>query len=389
MHARQSSSVGEDVLRDTLDSTRAVLAESVGQEATLRVFALRDTLLEYASTEHTTEDKELQLDWDLYRDVPGALEEEEEQLLDYFRKLKFIYLEQETKLRFLAGLQDDPETGQEPQILSTADVAQREHDCKRVKQQLVDAKQRVRDVRAGIDQLADEMEEPWQALERASAEASDLVSHITDMELELAKIKVAEGVHGTMTTQEAETVADDQILAMQSLDDETTQTMRDVDHAKKELADSLKALERLKVERGAAEKLANDAKLGMGRDRGRDWELERMCAKHAANLESLQEALAIRSITAPSATLLRIEYAQRTPAPKRARTSRLSARPSLGEGEALVLEFDEPGGQLLHFNVRDAQDAVVPLDADVLAFCDAAVQSNNVALLVQRLWQDV
>ena len=44
---------------------------------------------------------------------------------DYFRKLKFIYLEQETKLRFLADLQDDPETGQEPQILSAADVAHR------------------------------------------------------------------------------------------------------------------------------------------------------------------------------------------------------------------------------------------------------------------------
>ena len=205
-------------------------------------------------------DKELQLDWDLYRDVPEAIVQEEGLLLDYFRKLKFIYLEQETKLRFLADLQDDPETGLEPQILSTADVAHREQECKRVKQQLVEAKTRVRHLRTEIDTIADAMEEPCAALDAEVAEAARLLTDITDMELELAKTKAAERTHGAMTTTEAETVCDDQILAMQAIDDETTRTMQDVEAARKELAESVRTLDRLKAERAAAEKLANDAR---------------------------------------------------------------------------------------------------------------------------------
>jgi len=89
------------------------------------VQALKDRMLHMHDDGDVADDQELQLDWDLYREVPATMEQEEALLLDYFRKLKFIYLELETKLRFLADLQDDPETGQEPQILSTADVTQR------------------------------------------------------------------------------------------------------------------------------------------------------------------------------------------------------------------------------------------------------------------------
>ena len=85
------------------------------------LFALRSALEQYGRNAAGG----IELDWDMYQDWPGGITQEEELLLDYFRKLKFIYLEQETKLRFLADLQDDPETGQEPQILSAADVAQR------------------------------------------------------------------------------------------------------------------------------------------------------------------------------------------------------------------------------------------------------------------------
>ena len=78
--------------------------------------ALKERFQRTTDPEDVLADTELQLDWDLYRDVPDAIVQEEALLLDYFRKLKFIYLEHETKLRFLADLPDDPETGQEPQI---------------------------------------------------------------------------------------------------------------------------------------------------------------------------------------------------------------------------------------------------------------------------------
>ena len=68
--------------------------------------ALKERFQRTTDPEDVLADTELQLDWDLYRDVPDAIVQEEALLLDYFRKLKFIYLEQETKLRFLADLQD-------------------------------------------------------------------------------------------------------------------------------------------------------------------------------------------------------------------------------------------------------------------------------------------
>ena len=288
---------------------------------------------------------------------------------DYFRKLKFIYLEQETKLRFLADLQDDPETGQEPQILSAADVAQREHDCRRVKQQLVEAKRRVRDLREEIDELAAAMAEPWAALEDGAQEAKQLISEISDMELELTRSKAAEGTQSAMTTAEAEALCDEQIVEMQTFDDDTTHKTREMEQCKRELAESLRHLERLKVERSAAEKLANEAQLGAGRDRGRDWEMERVCARHQSMLDHLHETLALQALRAPSAHELELVFAP--------------------HGTTLRLAFDEPGGALVQYAVEDAHGEAIDLSKDTLAFADAALASNLPAALAQRIWQEV
>ena len=271
--------------------------------------ALKERFQRTTDPEDVLADTELQLDWDLYRDVPDAIVQEEALLLDYFRKLKFIYLEQET--------------GQEPQILSTADVAHREQECKRVKQQLVEAKTNVRRLRSDIDEVSDALIEPWEAVEQHTSEAASLLSDITDMELELAKIKAAEGTHGSLTTAEAEAVCDEQILSMQAIDDETTHIVHDMEAAKKELSEALHQLDRLKAERTAAEKLANDARLGMGRDRGRDWELERLCAKHTSTLDALEHALGITQMSAPRPNELHVAITR--PAAKRSRRSTRSA----------------------------------------------------------------
>ena len=53
--------------------------------------ALRERFQRTTDPEDVLADTELQLDWDLYRDVPDAIVQEEALLLDYFRKLKFIY----------------------------------------------------------------------------------------------------------------------------------------------------------------------------------------------------------------------------------------------------------------------------------------------------------
>ena len=246
-----------------------------------------------------------------------------------------------------------------------------EHECKRVKQQLVEAKTRVRELRAEIDHVADAMAEPWSAVERGTSEAHTLLSEITDMELELAKIKAAEGTQGALTTAEAEAVCDEQIVTMQTLDDETTDTVHEMEQAKRELNEALRVLERLKAERSAAEKHANEAKLGMGRDSGRDWELERLCTKHAAMLETLQAALGITRLAAPTPRELHITLA--------APTEQCGQR-------TLQLQFDEPGGALTHVQLLDAKQAPVALSDAVEQYCREAIHTNHAAALVQAVW---
>lgn len=329
------------------------------------LYALRAALEQYG---RAPQRNDLQLDWDLYQDWPGGITQEEQLLLDYFRKLKFIYLEQETKLRFLADLQDDPESGQEPQILSAADVAQREAECKRVKAQLAEAKSRVNDLRAEIDAVADAISGPWAQLQSRAAEASTLLSEIDDMELEIARIKAAEGSHGAMTTAEAEEFCDAQILEMQEYDSRTTDTMREVEHAKKELNDALDQLDRLRIERSTAEKFASDARLG-GRGFARDIELERQCAKNATVLECLQNSLAISHVAAPEPNTLLISFN----APK-------------GPVQNLMLHFDRPGGLLREYEALDGDNAPVPLPDNVRELADGACECNNVGALVQSMW---
>lgn len=45
------------------------------------MYALRDQMLRLSETTEENDDRELQLDWDLYRDVPASMEQEEALLL--------------------------------------------------------------------------------------------------------------------------------------------------------------------------------------------------------------------------------------------------------------------------------------------------------------------
>lgn len=241
--------------------------------------------------------------------------------------------------------------------------------------QLVEAKTRVRELRESIDELADTMKEPWGDLEDGEAEALDLMAGISDMELELARIRAAEGMHGTMTAAEAVAKSEEQVEEMQRIETETSEVTHALEKTKMELKQSSRALERLKAERSAAEKLANEAQLGAGRDRGRDWELERVCARHTTMLHQLHESLALHALHAPTPETLEVVFAP---------TAVDGASPG-----TLRLTWDVPGGQLLGYELEDAHGAPLALSHEASLYVDAALESNQPAALVQRVWQEM
>ncbi len=150
----------------------------------------------------------------------------------------------------------------------------------------------MRALRASIDELADLLAEPYAHLEAQQAEARALIGEINDMELELAQTRALTGsgagagsrwdVHstlpprvGTLTLEEAEQLNEEQLEQMQLLEEATSGAARLAKEKQRELASALRAVERLSLERKREEKYAEE----VGKDGGRDFEVEQLCEK--------------------------------------------------------------------------------------------------------------
>ncbi|PWZ00765.1 hypothetical protein BCV70DRAFT_231569 [Testicularia cyperi] len=361
-----------------------------------------------SSMSQFTGEGELDIDWAVYKEWPEGLVEEERLLLDYFKKLKFIYLEQETKMRFMADIQDDIESGKEATVYSSAEVAERERVAKTLKTQLAEAKMVVRGLRQEVDAAADELFEPWRDVERDTREAETLVKEIADMELELAKIRAQNhgkggnvaaiaGRDGPLTTSEAEEYCDKQIEEMTRLESATAQVKRDMEATKKDIVSSLRAVDRINAERSIAEKYANEAKQGMGVDGGRDLETERLCASHAATIQLLRSLLGIDEIEAVGANEIRITYklpldSQTLEAQQREQQQKANGRRKRKSialpDQSLVhvnLRFRDVGGRLDDVSITSAQGEEYKMPDASIARLRALQRANDVPLVVQEI----
>ncbi|KAJ1028759.1 hypothetical protein NDA16_001924 [Ustilago loliicola] len=353
---------------------------------------------------------ELDINWAVYKEWPEGLNEEERLLLDYFKKLKFIYLEQETKMRFMADIQDDLESGKEATVYSAAEVAERERVAKTLKNQLTEAKAEVRGLRKEVDAAADELFEPWQQVERDSREAEVLIKEIGDMELELAKIRAQNhgkggsvaaiaGRDGPLTTTEAEEYCDTQIQEMTTLEGKTANVKKAVENTKKDLVSSLRALDRINAERSLAEKFANEAKMGMGVDGGRDLETESLCASHAATISLLRSLLGIDEIEAISANEIRITYKlpldsvlntqqQQQQQQQQASSARRKRKSIALPDQSLVhvnLRFKDVGGRIEEVTVTSSKGEQYDMPEASMARLRALQKANDVPLIVQEV----
>ncbi|CDR87169.1 uncharacterized protein SPSC_00295 [Sporisorium scitamineum] len=354
---------------------------------------------------------ELDINWAVYKEWPEGLMEEERLLLDYFKKLKFIYLEQETKMRFMADIQDDLESGKEATVYSAAEVAERERVAKTLKTQLTQAKAEVRGLRKEVDAAADELFEPWHEVERDRREAEVLIKEIGDMELELAKIRAQShgkggnvaaiaGRDGPLTTSEAEEYCDTQVEQMTAVEGKTANVRKAIEATKKDIVSSLRALDRINAERSLAEKFANEAKMGMGVDGGRDLETERLCASHAATISLLRSLLGIDEIEAVSPNEIRITYKlpldsvlngqqqQEQAAAAKASGARRKRKSIAMPDQSLVhvnLRFKDVGGRIDQVTVTSSKGEQYDMPEASMARLRALQKANDVPLIVQEV----
>ncbi|KAK8870084.1 hypothetical protein IAR55_000654 [Kwoniella newhampshirensis] len=231
---------------------------------------------------------------------PVLVREEMESQKDYFRRLKFTYLEQEAKRHFLASI-----TGTEPQRVEPGENEEREIVNAEKKASLKSTKSAIEEMRTRTVQLAEDNAKKHVEMSQQLSEAQALQKHIRDMELELARIKATHPPENRMTIAQANETLDAQILEMERLTDAIASTQSQADSTRDEVAKVAKELQRLSRDREREEARAKEVR--EGREAG-DTKVDEICRWFTSSLAFYRSLLGIQSVKAVSENELHLEY---------------------------------------------------------------------------------
>ncbi|EJU02233.1 hypothetical protein DACRYDRAFT_107165 [Dacryopinax primogenitus] len=143
---------------------------------------------------------------------PSLLERDVADHKDYFTKIKFKYLEQESKERFLRYiLREDPPS------LRAAHNMQLEQTNTALKTSLKTSKLALESSSAQVRTLAPQIDALHTQTLADAAESTQLVKEIRDMELELARLRAQHPPESRMTISRATQILDEQVDTLQQL----------------------------------------------------------------------------------------------------------------------------------------------------------------------------
>lgn len=324
-------------------------------------------------------------EWETFKRWPAGLEEEERAIGDYFRRLKMIQLEQETRSIFVHDTNDDTQT-----VYTVSDVRQLEAEVRELKTQLQARKYKANQLRKEIEGLCQEFDS-FQTLDADVQEAETLLNRIQDIELELARLQAVRGIGpeiekgqngtmiptiGTFTRDEAEEVLNEQLIEMETLEMDQSNLLKAIETAKIQLANSMQTLDRVNTEKSAAEKLAREVKAGA--EKQRDYKVEAICRHHRARIKLFKGLMGIQSIDASSDSSMRILYT----------VTNAIAR-EICEEIAIIIHFDTQGGQMISFEFENAAgrtltDRIVSRESSIRSDMEDAMQANDVSLFIQE-----
>jgi hypothetical protein len=384
--------IGQGLKDGTLFEAQSILRANLDKRSTKSRRFSSPSRTEHGGGGEGVSHEGLEPDWDTIKRWPGALVEEEKALGDYFRRLKMIQLEQETRNIFIHDTNDDTQT-----VYTLSEVRQLEAEVKDLKEQLKVRKAKARQLRAEINDAAEGLK-LFDQLQADVEECTAMIVEIEDLELELARLDAVHGIRarltddekedvgdvktqappmGTFTRDEADEILNDQLMSMEQLESEQTVMRRQIEAAKKQLALDVQTLDRLNAEQKAAEKLAREAVIDT--DRQRDHKLEAVCRGYTATVECLKNVMGIRSIDAPNAQSVRAVYV----------VSDARARQFCQE-VAIDLRFASVNGdRLSSYEIcttsgRLLTEQYAPQGTQARRRLDMAVRANDASLLLQE-----
>ncbi|WWC90102.1 uncharacterized protein L201_005035 [Kwoniella dendrophila CBS 6074] len=231
---------------------------------------------------------------------PILVREEMESQKEYFRRVKFTYLEQEAKRHFLSWI-----IGDEPQRVEPGENEEREISNAAKKAVLKEAKLSIENMRKTTVKLAETNAKKHTEMSQRLLEAQALQKQIRDMELELARIKATHPLENRMTTSQANDTLDAQIVEMERLTDALSSTQSQTDTTREEVTKVAKEVQRLSREREREEARAKEVR--EGREAG-DTKVDEICRWYSSSLSFYRSLLGIKSVKAVTDNELHLEY---------------------------------------------------------------------------------
>ncbi|KAG0270344.1 hypothetical protein DFQ27_008359 [Actinomortierella ambigua] len=219
----------------------------------------------------------------------SRLEGEVEFFKELFDKLKFNYLEQDSKEKFLNGILKDP-----PLEIKQEDNEELEAKNLETKKMLEDKVQQMEETRQEISDVADTVCRDHAALEKDIIEMTKMLWEMRDMEAELAALKAVEDKYSGMTVKDAQSLLEDQTEALYKVSqemEETTSKIQDLNWQSSLLAEQNLTLAQ---ERATTERAAKAAIRASGL---RQPKVEMAYKQTTEALARLQEEMGLESIT--------------------------------------------------------------------------------------------
>lgn len=174
------------------------------------------------------------------------------------RKLKFQYLEQNAKDRYVKSIVSDID---DAPIVTAEDVKELNASNEEKKAKLKEAKTALAEMHHNIRTLTPLVQEDYDKTKAAIDKATLLAQKIIDARLALTRLRQTHP-HPRLTIAAADQKLAEQVTEMQELSDKVEAVRKQVQTAKEELKTGNVELENIRAERAEAEKLAKNANVG-------------------------------------------------------------------------------------------------------------------------------
>ncbi|KAI5118490.1 hypothetical protein M0805_003522 [Coniferiporia weirii] len=195
------------------------------------------------------------------RQHPFHIASEVDAQVSFLRKLKFNYLEQNAKDKYIKTIVDD-----DSDIITADDNEALRQSNELKKARLKDAKDRLAKRNKDVKELALDVESKYKSAQSVTEEFVKLTSQILDARLALSRLRTAHPLP-RLSVATANATLETQTEQMTALDAQLSENAARVERVKEKVQDAARDVERLRVERTAKEEEVRQTKVEEEDDR--------------------------------------------------------------------------------------------------------------------------